>query len=38
MELLGSLLDQFVGSFDHANGLSTLRFDAVDSLIFQQRF
>ena len=27
--MFGSLLDQFVGSFDRANGVSTFRFDAV---------
>ena len=29
MVLFGSLLDQFVGSFDRANGLSIFQFDAV---------
>ena len=29
MGLFGSLLDQCVGGYDRANGLSTLRFDAV---------
>ena len=29
MVLFGSLLDQFVGSFDRANGVSTFRFDEV---------
>ena len=29
MVLFGSLLDQFVGSFDHADGLSLFQFDAV---------
>ena len=29
MVLFGSSLDQFVGSFDRANGLSIFQFDAV---------
>ena len=29
MELFRLLLDQFVGSFDRANGLSIFQFDAV---------
>ena len=34
MVLFGSFLDQFVVSFDRANGLSIFRFDAVRSIDF----
>ena len=37
MVFFGSLLDQFVGSFDRSNGLSTFRFDAVCFIDFSAR-
>ena len=37
MVLFGSLLDQFVSSFDRANGLSIFQFDAVRFIDFQQK-
>ena len=37
MVLFGSLLDQFVSSFDRANGLSIFQFDAVRFMTFQQK-
>ena len=37
MVLFGSLLDQFVNSFDRANGLSIFQFDAVRSIDFSAK-
>ena len=37
MVLFGSLLDQFVSSFDRANGLSIFQFDAVQFIDFSAK-
>ena len=37
MVLLGSLLDQFVSSFDRAYGLSIFQFDAVQFIDFSAK-
>ena len=37
MVLFGSFLDQFVSSFDRANGLSIFRFDAVRFIDFSAK-
>ena len=37
MVLFGSLLDQFVSSFDRGNGLSKFQFDAVRFIYFSAK-